>query len=313
VAASACASLPLASQAQTFPQKPVSIVVAYSPGGATDRVARLLGKHLSQSLGQPVLIENKPGASGNIGSTYVARAEPDGYTVLFATQPMVAINPLLFKQMEIDPGKDLTPITAAVSDVVVIAVNADVPVNSMAELIDYVKKNPGTPYGTSGVGTPMHIGGLLLNQRAGIELNHIAYKGAGPMITDLVGGTVKVGIVGLSVAKPFADEGRLKILAVGGKERFKGAPEIPTISETVPDFELTSWFAFLGPAGMPEPLVQRWNDEIQAALREESVQKTLYSEGIVVDAHGPEHLEKLIASDLEHFGRILKDNNIEAQ
>lgn len=307
--AGALGVLPAVTWAQAFPSRPMTIVVPYAPGGAPDQLARQLATALSKSMGQAIVVENKPGASGNIGAAFVAKARPDGHTILLATQPMVTINPLLFKSMGYDPAQDLTPITAAVNVVLVLAVNASLPVKSLADLIAYAKKNP-VAYGTSGIGTPMHLAGLQLGRQAGVNLTHVAYRGAAQNITDLLGGSIQMSIVDLVTARQFADQGKLKILAIGENARFTGAPQIPTTSETLPGFGITSWFGFFGPAGMPSDVVERWSTEISKAMNDPDMQKRLFNQGMTSRAEGPAALAALVKKDAAFFTPIVRENNI---
>lgn len=298
------------AMAQGFPARPITVVVPYAAGAAPDLLVRMLAPKLAAGFGQPVVVDNKPGASGNIGAAYVAKAAPDGHTVLLATQPMLAINPHLFKNIGYDPLKDLTPLTTAVNIVLAISVNPSVPANNMVELIEYVRSNPGTPYGTSGIGTPMHLAGLRLNQHSKIELNHVAYRGGSLVLNDLLAGTIKVGIVDLASTKPFADAGKLRIIAIGEANRFSGAPQFPTIAESIPGFELTSWFGFFGPGNLPPTITQRWNAELQKALQDPEIVTRLHSMGIITRPDGPAELAHLVRSDYEAFGRIVRENKV---
>lgn len=303
----------LAAAAQDFPSRAVTIVVPYAAGAAPDQIARMLAPKIAASFGQTVVVENKPGASGNIGGAFVAKAAPDGHTILLGTQPMVSINPHLFKSMGYDPLRELTPITAAVNVILALSVNPSVPANNLAEFIEYVKKHPGTPYGTSGNGTPMHLAGVRLNREAGIELNHVPYRGGALVLNDLLAGTIKAGIVDFASSKPFADSGKLKMLAIGEKQRFSAAPQVPTMGETVPGFELTSWFGFFGPAKLPKAVTQRWSDELRQALESPEIKAKLYGMGIITRPEGPDALQSLIQTEYRSFGRIVEENGIKVE
>ncbi|CAN5533705.1 tripartite tricarboxylate transporter substrate binding protein [soil metagenome] len=299
-----------ASNAQTIPAKQITIVVPYAAGAAPDQIVRMIAPKLQASIGQPVIVDNKPGASGNIGASFVAKAAPDGSTILLATQPMITINPHLFKSMGFDPATDLTPITSAVNVVMALSVNQSLPVNNLSELIAYAKKNPGTPYGTSGVGTPMHLAGLAINSSAGVDLNHIAYRGGALVLNDLLADTLKVGIVDYGSSKQFVDAGKLKILAVGEKERFSGAPQIPTVGETILGFAITSWFGFYGPGKMSPALAEKWSNEIKAALNDPEIKARLFMMGMIVRPDGPAQLDALGKSEFVSFGKLVRDNKV---
>jgi tripartite-type tricarboxylate transporter receptor subunit TctC len=304
---------PPAARAQTWPARPVTLVVPYPPGAATELVARSIQQRLSAGLGQPVVIENRAGAGGSIGAASVAKAAPDGYRFLMATQPIVTISPHIQKDMGFDPLKDLTPLTNAVNASVAIAVSTSLPVQTLPELFAHAKRNPGAlSYGTAGSGSPQHIGGVLLGQRAGIEWTHVPYKGGGPMLTDLLAGHVKVGIATLSVFRPYAADKRLKILAVGDKVRFAALPDIPTIAETLPGFELSTWLAFYGPGGLPADIVRTLSGELIKALRADEVRTKLADAGMPVAADGPEALAATGRAEHELYGRIIRDARITA-
>lgn len=310
IAATSIAGVGLASAQQSFPSKPITIVVPYAAGAAPDQLVRMLAPKLSASLGQPVLVDNRAGAAGNIGAAYVAKAQPDGHTILLATQPIVTINPHLFKSMGFDPLKDLTPLATAVNVVLALSVNPSVPANNMAELVAWLKKNPDTAYGTSGVGTPMHLAGIRLNRVAGVELNHVPYRGGMLVINDVIAGTLKMGFADLASTKPQADAGKLKIIAIGEKTRFSGAPDIPTLGETIPGFDLTSWFGFFGPGGLPPAVTQRWSSELRRALQDPELSAQLRGMGIITRPEDSAELGRLVKTEYESFGRIVQENKI---
>ena len=312
LAAAVLGSLASLAHAQSFPSQSIAIVVPYPPGASADLVARLVAPKLSASIGQPVIVEYKAGANGSVGAAYVAKSPPDGYRILMATQPILGINAHLQKDTGFDPIKDLTPLTKAVNAVVAIAVHPSLPVNSMSELIDYAKKNPGAlTYGTAGAGSPQHIGGVLLSQRAQIETTHVPYKGGGPMVADLLAGHIKAGIATFAALKPLMG-GRTRIIAVGETSRFPAAPEIPTIAETLPGFELTTWLGFFGPAGLPSNLVTVLANELARALRADDVRAKLEDAALLVRPDGPEALARVVRDDYETYGRIIREHRIAA-
>ena len=312
--ASALASgLPTMASAQAYPSKPISVIIPYPPGASTDQVGRMVQTRLAINNNVTVVAENRGGAGGNLGSAYVAKSPPDGYRILLATQPIVTINPFLYKDMGFDPDKDLTPLTCAVNAVVCLVVHPSFPVNSVAELIAYGKKNPGmVNYGTAGAGTPQHIGGLLFGQRAGFDLTHIPYKGGGPMVADLLAGHIKMGIVTLSTVKAYMADKRLRVIAIGELARFAGAADIPTIAETLPGFELTTWLGFFGPGGLPAERVSYLSNGIIRALNSDDVKPKLLDLALPIRADGPEALAKLVKADQEAYGRIIREHKITA-
>lgn len=307
----AAAALP--ARAQSFPSRPITMVVPYPPGASTDQTARLVAQRWSADTGHTVVVENRAGANGNVGSATVAKAPPDGYRILMATQPILTINPFLYKDMGFDPIKDLTPLTCAVNGVVALVAHPSLPANNVAELIDFAKKQPDpVAYGTAGAGTPQHIGGLLLGQRAGFKVTHVGYRGGGPMVTDLLAGHIRLGIVTLSAVKSHADAKRLKVLAIGEKTRFVGAPDIPTIAETLPGFELTTWLGFFGPGGLPPDIVTHLSGAIVKALNAPDVKAKLTEAALPVRADGPAELAKLVQQDRELYGKIITEHRITA-
>lgn len=309
--AAATAAWPWAARAQS--SRPITLVVPYPPGASTDQLARLVAQRWTSITGQTMLVENKGGANGNVGAALVAKAPADGTRILLATQPILAINPFLYKDSGFDANKDLTPLTCAVNGVVSLVVHPSLPVNNVAELIDYAKKNPGAvQFGTAGSGSPQHIGGLLFAQRAGINLTHVPYRGGGPMVNDLLAGHIKMGIVTLSAVKAFAADKRLKVLAIGEKTRFAGAPDIPAIAETLPGFELTTWLAFFAPGGLPREQVNTLSQALVRAVNADDVKSRLMDLALPPRTEGPEALARLVQTDQEMYGRIIREYKITA-
>jgi tripartite-type tricarboxylate transporter receptor subunit TctC len=297
--------------AQAFPNRPISIVVPYPPGASTDMLARLVAQPMQASLGVPVVVENKGGAGGNVGAAYVAKSPPDGYRILLATQPIMTINPYVYKETGFDVAHDFTPLTCGVNAVVCIAVHPSLGVNTLAELITYGKAHPGAlNFGTAGAGSPQHIGGLLFAQRAGFTWTHIPYRGGGPMVTDLISGQIKVGIVTLSTVKGYIADGRLKVLAIGEKTRFGGTPQIPTIAETLPGFELSTWLAFFGPGNLPPDITQTLSRHLVQALNVQSVKTKLHDSALPVRAEGPAALAQLVSADQAIYSRTIREHHI---
>ena len=312
--ATALGAVASSARAQAFPSRPVTIVVPYPPGGSSEQVARSIQTRMSTALGQSVVIENRAGAGGSIGAAYVAKSPPDGYRILMATQPIITINQHLQKDMGFDPLKDLTPLTNGVNAVVAIAVSSSLPVQNLAEMIAWGKKNPGAlTFGSAGTGSPQHIGGILLGQRAQMQVTHVPYKGGGPMLTDLLAGHIKMGVATLSVFRPFVADKRLKILAIGELARFPATPDIPTVAETIPNFELSTWLGFYGPGGLPADITRTLSGELAKALKADEVRGKLADAGLLVAADGPDALAKLGRVEHELYGRIIRDNRITAE
>ncbi len=308
--ASLAAALPGVVRAQShFPSRPVTLVCPYPPGGSTDQVARLVQNELAKRIGQTVIVENRGGANGTVGSAYVAKADPDGYTILMATQPIVTINPYLYETPGFDPLTDLTPITKGVNAVIAIAVHPSVPANNLEELIELARKDPGkVTYGSSGTGSPQHIGMVRLCEQAGVEMTHVPYKGGGPMVTDLVAGHINAGAVSLSALQPFGD--RIRILAIGEAERFVGAPELPTVAETLPGFTLTTWLGFLGPKNLPAELAEYHYKHLAEALEQPELKQQLETMALPVQTDGPAAMKQMIDTEYKQYGQIIRDFNI---
>jgi tripartite-type tricarboxylate transporter receptor subunit TctC len=314
IGTAAAAVLPAAVHAQAFPNRTITIVCPYPPGASTDQVARLVQQRMSTDIGVPVITDNRAGANGNVGAAYVAKSPPDGYRILLATQPIVTINPYIYKSTGFDANRELSPLTCAVNGVVCIATHPSMPVNTVAELIAYGKAKPNEMnFGTAGAGSPQHINGILFAQRAGFEWTHVPYRGGGPMVADLLAGQIKCGIVTLSAVKSLADQGKLKILAIGEKQRFAGAPQVPTIAETLPGFELTTWLGFFGPGGLPADIRQYLSKQLVAALTSQEVRNKLQEAALPVRAEGPTALAQLVAADQAVYQRIIREQNITAE
>jgi tripartite-type tricarboxylate transporter receptor subunit TctC len=300
--------------AQAWPTRPITVVVPFPPG-PLDVVARLIGPKLSAALGQPVVIENRAGANGATGSLAVARAAPDGYTILSATAGTHVTSVHLSKNLPYDPVKDFTPIAATVEPATCLVVNSALGVSSVAELIDLAKRTPGElSYGTSGVGSVFHLMGELLNQTAGIKLQHVPYRGLGPAMQDVIGGHIPIGFTSVSTALPNVSGGKIRILAVLEPTRYPGLPDVPSMSEVVPAFRKpSSWFGYLGPPAMPRDIVLRLNHEIVAALNAPDVRPKLEELGYAVIGGPPEQLAALIPDGIARYGAIIKAAGIQPE
>jgi tripartite-type tricarboxylate transporter receptor subunit TctC len=300
--------------AQTWPARPITIVVPFPPG-PLDLVARWIAPKMSEALGQPVVVDHRPGANGAIGSNAVARAAPDGYTILAATVGTHVTSLHLTKSLPYDPLKDFTPIAAAVEPVTCLVVNAAVPVNSVQELIAYARQRPGAlSYGTSGVGSVFHLMGELFNQTAGVKLQHVPYRGVGPAMQDVIAGHIPVVFTSVSTALPNMGQGRIRILAVLESTRYARLPDMPSISESLPAFRKpSSWFGYVGPAGMPQPVVARLNAEIVKGLNAPDVVPRLAESGYAVIGGTPEAFAALIKDGIDRYGAIIKAAGIQPE
>ena len=299
---------------QTYPTHPVSIVVGYPPGATSDLLARTVGDPLATVLGQPVVIDNRPGAGGNVGAAYVARAPGDGYTLMVGTDAMMTSNVYLYKNTPFDPAKDFAPITNAGVNIICLAVNAELSIHSVAELIDYARTHPGKlSFGTPGTASPHHLTGELLRQKAGIDIQHVPYKGGGPAVNDLLGGHIGLAFLSLSSALPQVSTGKIRILAVVEKSRYAGLPDVPTIAETVPGVEMSSWLGFFAPAATPQPIVTRLHDEMVRILKTAAVRDKLGNLGFSVTGSSSAELADDVRSGLALRGQLMKSAGIEPE
>ena len=303
-----CASA--AAHAQSWPAKPVRVVVAFAPGGSLDFVTRIVAERLSQDLGQQFVVENRAGANGNVGAEYVARQAADGYVVLASADALVS-SAHVYK-LGYDALKDLTPVVQFTRQPLVLAVHPSLGVNSVAELIAEAKKNPGLGYATSGSGSGQHMVGEWLARLAGIKLTHVPYKGGGQAITDLAGGQVKIGSLGSTPVMPHYKAGRLKIIAQTTAKRAPSLPEVPTYQEQGLAIELDQWLGFLVPAGTPGDVVRRLNAATAKVLALPAVQERLAPQGLEVASGSPEEFARLYRSDYEKYARLVKELGIRA-
>ena len=298
--------------AQDYPRRPVTIVVGYPPAATSDLVARTIGERLSVAWAQPVIVENRSGAGGNIAAGYVARAAGDGYTLLVGTDAMMTSNIYLYRNAPFDPVKDFAPIVLAGGNIICLAVNADFPARSVADVIAYAKANPGKlSYGSSGAGSPHHLAGELLRQKTGIEIVHVPYRGGGATINDLVGGHIKIAFLSLSAAVPHLNGGKIRILAVVENTRYPGLPDVPTVGETVPGFEMSSWHGVFAPASTSASLVARLNADIVKVLATPDVRERLAVLGVAVSTGAPDELAARVKSGLSTRSELIRAANIQ--
>jgi tripartite-type tricarboxylate transporter receptor subunit TctC len=300
--------------AQSWPTRPVRLIVPFPPGGSTDVAARALADKLSAGLGQQAVVENRGGAGGALGAGEVARAAPDGYTVLFAANA-VSILHLAVKNLPYDTLRDFTAVTQATTQPNTFAVHPSVPASSIKELVAYAKANPGKlSYGHSGAGGSQHLTGELLKKMAGIDMVGIPYKGGGQLITDLVGGQIQVGIAGTTPFIPHHRAGRIKILALTSLERFPPLPEFPTVVEAgYAGFESSQWLGLLVPRGTPQEAVRRLHAETVKALKLPDVNERLVKAGLQPVGNTPEEFTKVIRDEIEQFGKLAKELGVEPQ
>ena len=302
------------AHAQSYPSKPVTIVIGYTPGAVSDLTARTIADGLQQAWGQTFIVDNRPGSGGNIGAALVARAVPDGYTLMVGTDAQMASNVHLYKHVGFDPVKDFAPVAFAGANIICLAVNAELPIKTVADVIDYAKKNPGKlNYGSSGTGSPHHLAGELLRQKAGIDIAHIPYKGGGAAVNDLLGGHIGMAFLSLSAAVPHMNTGKIRIVAMVEKTRYAALPDIPTIGETVPGFEMSSWIGIFAPAGTPADIVAKLNDGIARVLTAEGVKAKLANLCLVVIAGKPQELAEVVKEGLRVRGELVKAAGIQPE
>lgn len=294
-----------------FPSRPITLVVPYPPGGVVDPVARVIAPMLARELGQSVVIENKTGAAGAIGAQAVARAEPDGHTVLLHTG-VVALHPSTLKQPGYDVRRDLVPVGMVATGPYVIVVNPNVPARTLPELLAYVKANPDKVlYGSAGIGSSTHLVGELLNGAAGLKMRHVPYRGGGPLLAALVAGDIQVGFETISGAKPLAEGGRVRMVAVTSQARNATVPQLPSVAEAgVSGFDATLWEALFLPKGTPDAVVMRWNAAMKKVLASPEVQKRLADFGLEGIPSTPQQLGAQIESDIVKWADVIKSANI---
>jgi tripartite-type tricarboxylate transporter receptor subunit TctC len=294
---------------QPYPSRPVRIVVPLSPGGFADTPARMLAPRLSEQFGRQFFVENKPGAGGTIGADFVAKSAPDGHTLLLTGTPHV-ISAHLYKKLPYDALKDFTPIAMIASGPYALVVNPQkLPVSSVRELIAAAKAEPGKiDFASSGNGSAQHLVGALFNAMAGIDLNHVPYKGSGPAMQDLIAGQVGVSFAGVPNVLGHVKSGRLKALGVTTAKRWSELPDVPTLAEAgVPGYEATLWLNISGPPGMPADLVEKLSVEIAKALQDAEVQKNFRAAGVDATSMGPQELNAFIRAEYEKWGKVVKD------
>ena len=298
------------AQAQTidFPNKPVRIVVPFPPGGATDITARIVAEKLSAKWGQAVVIDNKAGAGGNVGSDLVAKSVPDGYNIVLGVTGSHAINVSLYKKMPYHPINDFEPLSQATIYPNAIVVNPQVPANNLAELIALLKKEPGKlSYGSDGNGTASHLGMEVLKHKANFQLTHIPYRGSTPMITDLLGGTLMVGITGLPAVQPHLKAGKLKMIAITTAQRAPGTPDYKTVAEQgVANFNAAPWAGFFAPKGTPKPVVDKLARDIAEALKQPDVVQKMNELGSTVVGNRPDEFRVFLNQQIEMWAEGIK-------
>ena len=314
LAASVASALTLGgtAQAQGFPERTVTLVVPFAAGGSTDVVGRVIAQKMGDELGQQVIVENIAGAGGNLGADRVARAEPDGYTILMGTVATHALNPLILKTKPYDPEKDFAPISLLVIVPNVLVVNPQLPVNSVAELIALLKAEPDKyAYASSGNGTPLHLSGELFKSMAGVSMQHVPYKGSGPALNDLLGNQVSIMFDNLPSSSGHIKSGTLRALGVTTAERASSFPDVPTIAETVPGYETYTWNALFAPKDTPKDVIDRLNAAAKKALADPSVAARMADFSAKIVGSTPDELKTHVTEEIAKWAPVVKDANVQ--
>jgi len=293
--------------AQNFPTKPIRFIVPFAGGGSPDVLARVVGKQVGEALGQPVLVENKPGASGIIAAETVAKAPPDGYTIFVSSVPHLAINPHMFPKLPYDPLKDFAPISIGVSTQLFLVVNSSLPVRSIEEFITYAKAHPGLTYGTPGTGSQHHLAMELFKQGAKIDLVHVPYKGVSQATTALLANEVTVILTSYPTIASHVKAGKLRLLAIAEGKRYARMPEVPTIAEAgLPGYRISTEIGFVAPSGTPKPVIEKLNSEIVKALKTPEIAQRLITLGMEPVGSTPEQYTESIRANYELYGKLVK-------
>lgn len=302
------------AMAQTWPTRSVQLVVPFVPGGATDVIARMMSDKLSQRLGQPVVIDNKPGAGGNIGADFVAKSDPDGYTLLLSAAGFMSVNPWVYPNLSYNPA-EFTPLTLLVKAPLLLVVKPDLPVKDIKEFVAYVKANPGkVNVGNGGNGTAQHMGGVYLAGEAKLDLAHVPYKGSAPATTDLLAGITDAQFDNMVTLVPYVKQGKLKALAVSSLVRSGALPEVPTIAETIlPGFETGTWYGIVGPAGIPAPVADKISTELRRIVALPEIKEKLAAMGLEPDGMSGAQYGAFIKSELAKYEKIVKASGLKIQ
>ncbi|MGD9945201.1 MAG: tripartite tricarboxylate transporter substrate binding protein [Burkholderiaceae bacterium] len=306
-AGAAASLLPPAAYAQDYPAKPIRMIVPFSVGGPTDGMARDLAKRMADELGQPVIVDNRPGSGGNIGADMVARAAPDGYTLLFASNGPLAGNPSLYRSISYDPIKSFAPITAYAAIGNILAVHPSMPVQTLQELLQLVKSSPGKySYASGGSGTTQHFSGELLKAMLGLDLAHVPYKGEAPAMTDALGGQVPIVFCSFSSCLAHVRSGKLRALAVTTARRNTALPTVPSLSEALPGYEMSAWYGLVAPSGTPAAVIRKLNAVAVRLIRSEAVASRIASYGGESMAGTPEEFGQFIQTEAVHWAQVVK-------
>jgi tripartite-type tricarboxylate transporter receptor subunit TctC len=308
------ACLPVLPAHAAYPDHPIKIIVPFSPGGSADALARIVASRLDVALGQPVVVENKPGASGNIGADLVAKAKPDGYTLLVDLMNPHVANPVLFSNLPFKGVDDFTPIALLGYVTTTLVVNPSVPAHTVGELIAYAKAHPGKlAYASAGVGSSTHLNAAVFAKMAGIQLLHVPYTGGAPALQDTVAGRTQLLFTAANITLPQAKAGKVRILAVTRDKRSPILPDVPTVAETVPGYDMSVWFGVFGPAGLPEEITRQLNAEIVRLMNAPDEHKTMQDLGIETTEDTPEQFGAILRKDAAFYAKLLHELDIKAE
>lgn len=305
--------IPLAAYAQSFPSKPIRLVVPFQAGGGNDLLARIISQKFLEKWGQPVIVDNRPGAGGNVGADFVAKAAPDGHTILLATNTLT-MNPFIFAKMPFDTQKDFAPVAMLATTPFYVVVNNNLPVKNILELVAYAKANPGKlSYATPGIGTPHHLGTELFKSMTGTYMVHVPYKGSIPALTDVIGGQVQVMWATVNVALPMVTSGKVRGLALAEPKRTASLKDVPVVAETIPGYEVSAWYGIFAPSATPPSIVQQMSAELQHIFQQPDVQARLLPLGYEMSIGNAEQTRVIVANDLDKWGKLVKTVGIKPE
>jgi len=295
-----------------YPSKPIRIVVPLPPGGSNDVLARVLGNEMAEAFGQPVLVENRPGAAGNIGTDHIAKSAPDGYTLGIAPNQTAAVNPVLYSKLPFDASQDLTGVSMLARVPMILVVNGKSEIQSLDDVIQHAKANPSRlTYASAGAGSPQHMSAEIFQSLTNTDLTHVPYKGSAPALIDVLSGTVDIMFCPINSALSYVQDGRLKALGVTSTKRLENLPDVPAIAESIPEFESDIWIGLIAPAGTPPDILQKLNAELNRSLSLPAVRKTLAEQGIEAEASTVEAFDQLMAADRLRWGEVIRRANIQ--